>query len=420
MESCYMCIDLKSFYASVECADLGLDPLTTNLVVADPSRGNGAICLAVTPALKDKGVRNRCRIFEIPKNIPYMIALPRMMRYMKVSAEIYKIYLRYVSKDDIHVYSIDECFIDVTKYLKLYNKTPVELAKFFLKAIYDETKLYATCGIGPNLFLAKLALDIEAKHAIDYIGIVDEKIFKEKLWYHEPITDIWNISHGIANRLMRYRAYNLHDITLIDESLLYKEFGINAELIIDHAFGREPCTIEDIHNYKSKSNSLSNSQILFHDYKVQDAYLVLKEMVDLYSLELVDKGLVTNNISLSIGYSKDIHKSTGGSMKLDSYTSSRTDLIKYFTVLFNKHVEDYPIRRLSISFNNVVDEVYETVDLFTDQEQKNKEKRVQHTLIDLKKKYGKNVVIKGMDLMDEATTIKRNKLIGGHNAGKDE
>jgi len=420
MERCYMCIDLKSFYASVECVERGLDPLTTNLVVADPSRGNGAICLAITPSMKALGIKNRCRVFEIPQGVEYITALPQMKKYMEVSAQIYKTYLRYISKDDIHVYSIDECFLDVTKYLKLYNKSIKEMANMLLQAVYKETGLYATCGIGTNLFLAKLALDIEAKHAKDFIGFLDEDIFKEKIWYHEPITDVWNISRGIASRLARYKAYNLHDVTLLDENLLYKEFGINAELLIDHAWGREPCTIEDIHNYKSKSNSLSNSQILFSDYNYNDAFLVLKEMVDINSLELVEKGLVTNNIYLSIGYSKDVVPPTGGSMKLDGYTSSKEKLMNYFIHIFKKTTLDYPIRRIGIGFGNVVSEDFETLDLFSDLEKEAKEKRVQHTIIDLKKRFGKNSVVKAMDLEERATTIKRNKLVGGHNAGKDE
>lgn len=421
MDNFYLCIDLKSFYASVECVERNLDPMTTNLVVADPSRGNGAICLAVTPALKKLGVKNRCRIFEIPKNIEYITALPQMKKYMYTSVQIYKIYLRYFSKDDIHVYSIDECFIDVTKYLKLYNKTPKELGMMLLDLIHSELGLYATCGIGTNLFLAKVALDVTAKHAPDFIGYLDETLFKEQIWYHEPITDIWNISHGTAKRLLRYHALNLHDVTKIPEDLLYREFGINAELLIDHANGIETCTMDDIHAYKSKSNSHSNSQILFNDYNFDDALLVLKEMVDTNCLDLVDKGLVCDSIGLSIGYSKDVCKPTGGALKLDKFTSSTIELTEYFTKLYYKTTEtDYPIRRISISFNNLQDETFTSFDLFSNNEKMEKEKRVQHTIIDLKKRFGKNSVLKGMNLNERATQRKRNMLVGGHNAGDEK
>lgn len=420
-QSIYMCIDLKSFYASVECVERGLDALTTNLVVADPSRGPGAICLAITPSLKALGIHNRCRIFEIPKGVEYITALPQMKKYMEKSAEIYSIYLKYVSKDDIHVYSIDECFLDVTKYLDLYKKTPEELAKMITQDVYKQTKITATTGIGTNLFLAKIALDVTAKHAKDFIGYLDENEFKAKIWHHKPITDIWNIGNGIAKRLEKYGVYDLYGITQLDEKILYKEFGINAELIIDHANGIETCTMEDIHNYKSKSNSLSNSQILFENYDYKDAFLVLKEMVDLNCLELVEKRLVTNSIFLVIGYANDDIKPTGGSMALNEYTSSRSKLMEYFINLFNKTTNPYyQIRRISIGFNNVKDEQYMTFDLFTDKEKEAKERRLQETIIDLKKKFGKNAILKGMNLEEKATTRKRNKLIGGHNSGEDE
>ena len=416
-----MCIDLKSFYASVECVERGLDALTTNLVVADPSRGPGAICLAITPSLKALGIHNRCRIFEIPKGVEYITALPQMKKYMEKSAEIYSIYLKYVSKDDIHVYSIDECFLDVTKYLYLYKKTPEELAKMITGDVYKQTKITATTGIGTNLFLAKVALDVTAKHAKDFIGYLDENEFKAKIWHHRPITDIWNIGNGIAKRLEKYGVYDLYGITKLDEKILYKEFGINAELLIDHANGIETCTMEDIHNYKSKSNSLSNSQILFENYDYKDALLVLKEMVDLNCLELVEKRLVTNSIFLVIGYASDDIKPTGGSMALNEYTSSLSKLMEYFITLFNKTTNPYyQIRRISIGFNNVKDEQYMTFDLFTDEEKEAKERSLQETIIDLKKKFGKNAILKGMNLEEKATTRKRNKLIGGHNSGEDE
>ena len=318
----YLCIDLKTFFASVECVERGLDPFTTNLVVADPSRGKGAICLAVSPCLKNQGVRNRCRLFEIPDDISYITALPRMKYYIDYSANIYSIYLKYFAKEDIYVYSIDECFIDITHYLSMYKLNPKQLAKKVIKDVYDTTGITATAGIGTNLFLAKVALDIRAKHVKDNIGYLDEEEFKKTIWNHRPITDIWNVGPGIAKRLAKYGVYDLKGVSEMDEKILYKEFGVNAEYLIDHSKGFEPCTIKDIHEYVPENNSLSTGQILFEDYKYEDALLALKEMVELGVLGLVDKHVVTNVISLSIGYSDDVIKPTGGSMKLDGYTNS--------------------------------------------------------------------------------------------------
>lgn len=416
MEKVYLCIDLKCFFASVECVARGLDPFETDLVVADPSRGNGAICLAISPSLKDKGVKNRCRIFEIPKNIDYITALPRMKLYIKYSADIYGIYLKYVSAEDIVVYSIDECFLDVTSYLKMYKLTAKELAKKIIDDVYDTLNICATVGIGTNLFLAKVALDITAKHTSDHMGYLDEAEFKKQIWHHKPITDIWNIGRGIAKRLEKYNCYDLYDVAHMDEKVLYKEFGVNAEFLIDHSKGIEPTTIKDIHNYKAKSNSMSNNQILFEDYKYDDAFLVLKEMVEMNVLELVDKHLVTNCISLFIGYSKDVIKPTGVSMTLDEYTSSYAKLNEYFIRLFKNNVDKYHmIRRIGIGFNNVIDEKYATINLFTDVKKEEKERKMQEAIIEIKKKYGKNSILKAMNLQEKATARKRNKLVGGHN-----
>ena len=416
MEKVYLCIDLKCFFASVECVARGLDPFETDLVVADPSRGNGAICLAISPSLKAKGVKNRCRIFEIPKNIDYITALPRMKLYIKYSADIYGIYLKYVSAEDIVVYSIDECFLDVTSYLKMYKLTAKELAKKIIDDVYDTLNICATVGIGTNLFLAKVALDITAKHTSDHMGYLDEEEFKKQIWHHKPITDIWNIGRGIAKRLEKYNCYDLYDVAHMDEKVLYKEFGVNAEFLIDHSKGIEPTTIKDIHNYKAKSNSMSNNQILFEDYKYDDAFLVLKEMVEMNVLELVDKHLVTNCISLFVGYSKDVIKPTGVSMTLDEYTSSYVKLNEYFIRLFKNNVDKYHmIRRIGIGFNNVIDEKYATINLFTDVKKEEKERKMQEAIIEIKKKYGKNSILKAMNLQEKATARKRNKLVGGHN-----
>ena len=421
MDRIYLCIDLKSFYASCECADRGLDSLTTKLVVADPRRGNGAICLAVSPAIKALGIKNRCRLFEIPKEVDYICAIPRMKRYMEVSAKIYSIYRKYVAEEDIYVYSIDECFMDVTNYLGFYKKTVKELAKMMIDDVFNTTGIHATAGIGTNLFLAKIALDIMAKKDPNFMGYLDLDRFKTEIWHHKPITDIWSISYGTAKRLLKYNIDDLYGITQINEDYLYDEFGINAEILIDHANGIEPLTIKDVKSYKSESNSLSTNQILFDDYDYDSAFLVLKEMVDMSSLELIEKKLVTSSISLSIGYSKDMIKPTGGVRRLNEFTQSRKRLMEYFVTLFKETTNpNYLIRRIGIGFGNVVDEKYQTVDLFTDEKELKKEKNLQKTIIDIKRKYGKNSIIKGMDLEKNATTIARNKLIGGHNADLDE
>lgn len=425
-----MCIDLKSFYASVECVYRNLDSLKTKLVVADESRGGGTICLAVSPALKELGVKNRCRLFEIPKTIEYIIAKPRMKAYMEVSADIYSIYLKYFSKDDIHVYSIDECFIDITDYIKMYNLEPIELAQKVILDVFNTTGICATAGVGTNLYLAKIAMDITAKHNKSHVAFLDEELFKTTLWNHKPITDFWNISYGTASRLAKYNVFDMEGITKLDEYILYKEFGVNAELLIDHANGIETCTIKDIHSYKSKSNSISNSQVLFSDYNYNDALLILKEMVDLLVMELVDKGLVTANISLGIGYSNKMPAnyedyknipSSGGSMKLNVITNSRKEIMESFVRLYEKTTNyDIPIRRISISLNNVVEEIYQTYDFFTDIKELEKEKKLVKTVSEINKKYGKNSLLKAMDLEEKATTKMRNNLIGGHNSGEDE
>ena len=417
----YLCIDLKSFFASVECVERGLDPMTSNLVVADPSRGRGAICLAVSPALKSLGVRNRCRLFEIPQHIQYEIALPRMKRYMEYSARIYSIYLKYISAEDIHVYSIDECFLDITQYCRLYGKTPKEMAVMLIDVVFAETGICATAGIGTNLFLAKVALDITAKHTPDHMGYLDEAEFKRTIWYHQPITDIWNVGRGIAKRLERFGIYDLFGVAHFDEEKLYREFGVNAEFLIDHAHGVEPCTIADIHAYRSKSSSISNGQILFEDYSFDDALIVLREMVEMLTLELVEKHLVTDSISLSVGYSKDVLKPAGGTMKLGEATNSQKKLEKHFVAYFERVVKrGYPIRRINVGLNHLTDESYATYDLFTDTEAEQREHDLQVTVLDIKKRFGKNAILKGRSLEKKATARIRNTLIGGHNGGEEQ
>lgn len=301
----YICIDLKTFYASVECVDRGLDPLTTNLVVADESRGRTTICLAITQTMKDLGIHNRCRLFEIPDGIDYIKAVPRMQHYMEVSAQIYGVYLEYVSPQDVHVYSIDECFIDVTPYLDLYHTDAEGFACMLRDEVLGRTGITATVGIGPNLFQAKVALDITAKHVASRIGVLDDEIFRKEIWPHRPITDIWGIGPGVAARLEKYGVYDLMGIAALDENLLYDELGVNAEYLIDHAFGREPTTIADIQAYRPQATSTTTGQVLSKDYAYEQAYTVLREMVDNAVLDLVDKHVVCDSISLFVGYASE-------------------------------------------------------------------------------------------------------------------
>lgn len=296
----YVCIDLKTFYASVECVDRGLNPLTTNLVVADESRGRTTICLAITQAMKDLGIHNRCRLFEIPDGIDYIKAIPRMQHYMEVSAQIYGIYLEYVSPQDVHVYSIDECFIDVTPYLDLYHTDAEGFACMLRDEVLARTGITATVGIGPNLFQAKVALDITAKHVPSRIGKLDDETFRKEIWPHRPITDIWGIGPGVAARLEKYGVYDLMGVAALDENLLYDELGVNAEYLIDHAFGREPTTIADIQAYRPQATSTTTGQVLSKGYAYEQAYTVLREMVDNAVLDLVDKHVVCNSISLFV------------------------------------------------------------------------------------------------------------------------
>ena len=418
MEKSFLCIDLKTFYASVECVERGLDPFNTNLVVADPSRGRGAICLAVTPKMKMLGVKNRCRIYEIPPNIKYIVALPRMKKYIEYSANIYAIYLKYFSKDDIHVYSIDEAFIDVTKYLKLYKVTAVELAKIVINNIFNKYGITATAGVGTNLYLAKVALDITAKHSVTNIGFLNEEKYKKELWHHRPLKDFWQIGNGIEKRLNKLRIFDMYDIAHTEPKRLYKEFGVNAEYIIDHAFGRESCTIEDIKRYNPKSNSLSNSQVLFEDYSFEKARIVLKEMVELGSLRLIEQNLSTNKIKLYVGYSKDIINSTGGTERIINYTNVYSELLKPFLKIYDESTNrNVGIRRIGISFDNVLETNNVQLTLFKDQTKIDKEKKLELTINNIKNKMGKNKVLRGIDLQEGATAIIRNQLIGGHNSG---
>lgn len=502
----YIAIDLKSFYASVECRERNRDPLTTNLVVADPSRTEKTICLAVSPSLKKYGLSGRARLFEVIQKvktaneirklkapnhvfcgssddsrelqkkpslkIDYIIAPPRMARYMEYSTKIYNIYLKYIAPEDIHIYSIDEVFIDVTHYLSTYNMTAHELAMTMIQDILDTTGITATAGIGTNLYLCKIAMDIVAKHIEpDKNGVriaeLDEMSYRRLLWNHRPLTDFWRVGRGYSKKLEKIGLYTMGDIArcsigkptdYYNEELLYKLFGINAELLIDHAWGYEPCTMEDVKTYKPETNSISSGQVLHCPYEFDKARLVVKEMTDLMVLDLVDKGLVTNQIVLTIGYDienitdknrsqsykgtvttnyygKKVPKPAHGTTNLPKQTSSTTLITNAVMELYDKIVnKKLPIRRINIVANKLVDEhsvknanKYEQLDLFTDYEilkkqrekenaESEREKRMQNTILDIKKKFGKNAILKGMNLQEGATAKDRNNQIDGHKA----
>lgn len=417
-ENFYLCIDLKSFYASVECKERDLDPMTTNLVVADPSRGDKTICLAATPAIKKLGVSSRCRVFEIPKSIDYIMAPPRMSLYMKYSAKVYKVYLKYFDKDDIHIYSIDEVFIDASKYSRMYGKDMSLLAKMVMEDVYRTVGIRSACGIGTNLYLCKIALDITAKHSSDGIGYLDEELYRQLLWNHRPITDFWRVGRGTAKRLEKYGIYTMEQIAKADRNLMFKVFGVDAELLIDHAWGRETATMADIKGYEPKSNSISSGQVLFHDYTFEKGRLILHEMTELLVLDLVDKKLVTDNIGLYVGFSnRENIAPVHGSMSLSFYTSSMKIIQKSMDGLYCRIIDENSlIRRISISFNRLLGEENEGFDLFTDTNELKEEKQISHTILDIKKKFGKNAIFKGMNLEKDATTIERNRQIGGHKA----
>ncbi len=417
----YLCIDLKSFYASVECVERGLDPMTTDLVVADPERSDKTICLAVSPSLKAKGVKNRCRVFEIPLGIKYIMAPPRMQKYIDYAAEIYGIYLQYIAPEDIHVYSIDEAFLDVTDYLWLYNMTARELAVKLMDEIYKKIGVRATCGIGTNLYLCKIALDITAKHSPDFIGILDEEKYRKTMWNHKPITDFWRIGKGTAERLARYSIFTMGDIAKTPEEILYKWFGIDAELLIDHAWGRESTTMADIKSYKAKSNCLSSGQVLMRDYTFLEARLIIKEMLDLLCLDMVSKKLVTDSVSVYVGYS-NVLKISGakGTAQIAVKTNADSLIIPAVTTLYDRIVNPkYPVRRINITVNRVApDTGAEQLTLFDNTADTDKNRIIQETVLKIKAKHGKNAILKGMNFEEAATTRERNRQIGGHKSGE--
>ena len=416
----YICIDLKTFYASVECVERGLDPMTTNLIVADKERSEKTICLAVSPAMKALGVRNRCRVFEIPKHIEYITAPPRMKRYIEVSADIYEIYLKYISKEDIHVYSIDEVFMDVTDYLSMYQMTARELGIMIMQEVYKETKILATCGIGTNLYLAKIALDITAKHAEDRIGVLDEETYRKTLWNHRPLTDFWRVGPGIAKRLERYGIFTMEGVAHMDEEVLYHDLGVDAELLIDHAWGREPVTMEDIKNYKAQSRCMTSGQVLMRDYEHEEGKLIVKEMMDLLCLDMVEQGLVTQSVTLHMGYSNELKiPPVHGTVSFTTQTNSARTIIPQVEALYERLKNpEFPIRRVNICCNRVVEEGYRQYDLFSDPVELERENRMQKAVIGIKRRFGKNAILKGMNLEEGAMTRERNHQIGGHRSGE--
>ncbi len=457
----FIAIDLKSFFASVECVLRGLDPLTTNLVVADASRTEKTICLAVTPSLKAYGIPGRARLFEVNqkvrevkqktgKTIEFTIAPPQMAKYVEFSTKVYNVYLKYVSHDDIHPYSIDECFIDVTQYLSLYKKSAKELAKTMIKDVFETTGITATAGIGTNLYLCKIAMDVMAKHVEPdedgvRIAFLDEKTYRRELWGHRPLTSFWQVGRGIANRLETCRLndgrgiFTMGDLARVSirrPDDLYKMFGVNAEILIDHAWGYEPCTIAEIKKYKPKSNSIGGGQVLSCAYTADKARIVVREMVDTLTLDLIDKNLVTNGLTLHMGYDREnvdkgiyhgetvidtygreIPKPAHGTASLGRYTSSLTVIADAVMKLYDRIVDPrLTLKRLNLVANDVLDASYEEMDLFSDVQKEEREKKRLKAEILIKKRFGKNAIIKGMDLQEGATTVERNGQIGGHRA----
>ena len=470
-ERTYIAIDLKSFYASVECVDRGLDPLTTNLVVADESRTDKTICLAVTPSLKAYGIPARARLFEVKqkaRGIDFIIAPPRMAHYIEVSSRVYSVYLKYIAPEDIHVYSIDEVFMDVTNYLATYKMTAHQLAMTMIRDVLSQTGITATAGIGTNLYLCKVAMDIMAKKApADKDGVriaeLDEQTYRRELWDYRPITKFWRVGRGIANKLAFYGIDTMGRLARMseqNEELLYKLFGVNAELLIDHAWGWEPCMIADVKAYRPETNSFSSGQVLQEPYTFQKARVVIQEMAEGMALDLVAKRMVTDQLVLTVGYDAEcltrpdirdlyhgeittnyygklVPKHAHGSLRFDKPTSSSRLLMNGAAELFDRHVNpNLLIRRLNLCVNHVVSESTlaqqpaqpQQLDLFTDYEtlerqqqeeqaRLDKERRLQEAQLKIKQRFGKNAILRGLNYSEGATAKERNAQIGGHRAG---
>ena len=420
MASTYYVIDGRSFYASVECVARGLDPLKTNLVVADPDRSLNTICLAVSPSMKALGVKNRCRIRDIPGNIKYIVAPPRMQLYIDCAAEIHGVFLKHFAPQDIYTYSIDESFIDATPYLKMYGISARDLAKRVIDDIRETVGTISTCGIGTNMFLAKVALDILAKHSPDSIAELDENQYREKLWDHKPITDFWGIGPGTAKRLWDRGITTMAGVAQCDLNRIYDWFGIDGELLYDHAWGRESTTIEDVKAYKSKGKSLSSSQVLMADYGCTAAEIIVKEMMDQLCLDMAAQKLATDSVSLYIGYSYTYGvPGAGGTAQLTSETNAASVILPAISTLFRRIVNPaYGIRRVCLCCNNVVEERGALqLNMFEDTTKQLRSKALQEAMLGIRAKYGKNSILRGISYTPESTARERNNQIGGHKSG---
>jgi DNA polymerase V len=398
----------------------GLDPMTVNLAVADPERGKGTVCLAISPSMKALGVKNRCRVYQIPKNIEYIMAPPRMKLYIKYSANIYGVYLKYLAKDDIHVYSIDEAFLDATQYLVLYHLSAREFAVKIMEDIRNTTGITAAAGIGTNLYLAKVALDIMAKHAKDNIGCLDEELYQNTLWEHTPLTDFWRVGAGMQKRLSHVGIMTMSDIAHADEDMLYNMFGVDAELLIDHAWGRETVTMEDIKSYQPQSNSLSCGQVLLRDYTFEEGRLIVKEMVDSLCLDMASQGIASQSFTLTVGYSYEAElKPAVGTVTIPAASNSYRVIVPNILKLYERIVHrGSPIRKLNVSCNNVTKEIYQQYHLFNDYAAAERDEKLQRAVLEIKRRYGKNAIVRGMDLQEAGTAMERNRQIGGHKSGE--
>lgn len=442
----YLCIDLKSFYASVECVERGLDPMQTRLVVADGSRTDRTICLAISPALKALGVRNRCRLFEVPPTLDFIVAPPRMQLYIDYSARIYSIYLSFFAKEDIHVYSVDESFIDVTPYLSLYRMSARELGEAVRSKVTRLTGIPATCGLGTNLYLAKVALDISAKHRSDFFGELNQSSFRATLWDHRPLTDFWRIGHGTAARLARIGVDTMAGIAFTDPGLLYHLFGIDAEILIDHAWGREPCTMADIKAYRPRAHSLSTAQVFGESYRAGDAVLVAREMAQELAFDLTRQQLLASKVILAVGYrsaedmGSDVRslmhmrqtterRATAPSLvwthalcQLPRHTASASQICQAVNSCFWQQVgKDALVHRLALSFDGLVAQGSARHQrLLLEGAGNAREQRRQHTINNIKDQFGRNAVLRAADLLPQAKARERNSQIGGHRSGDEQ
>lgn len=410
----FLCIDLKSFFASAECLDRGLNPFTTPLVVANPTQGNGAITLAVTPYLKTLGVKSRGRLYEIPKNIKYMIAKPRMSLYLAKSREVVEVYLKYVSLEDLHIYSIDECFLDVTNYLKMYEKSDYELALDILEDVQKSTGLTATCGIGPNMLLAKLSMDIEAKHNKNFIAKWTYEDIPTKLWPIHPLSKIWGIGPRMEVNLNRLGIYSVYDLAHYDRNKLKQKFGVIGTELWNHANGIDLSLIGDME--KTKDKSYSHSQVLFKDYNGNNIKIIIREMVEVVAMRLHKNHVTSSLIGLGIGYSKDVGGGFYHQIKLDQPTDVENVILSNALMIFDKYYEGLPIRKVTISCGRLQEKSGVQLNIFDNIEKIKEQEQIDEAILEIKDKYGKNALLKASSLLNDSTIHERNKKIGGHSA----